>query len=542
MSSDLMEYFSCVYDDKLKIWKSATEKNKFNNNESMGQVLFERLNQRPQHKLQVDDTYNVTITNAQAVSWAISIAEYLKELGLDHKDIVGISARNSTYLLPVVLGCFFNCTPFHAVNPDLDEDTVSHCYGLTKPKLIFCDGEIYEKIRSTTKNYCSMIVTISEHIEGVSKVLDLLRPTMGEENYQPQKLVEGPSQTIAILCSSGTTGKPKAVCISTPSLISENPFLTSDLVVFIASGIDWYTGLWFLINNCLSNFTRIISKRLFDPGYFLELVRKYQLSYAFLSSRYVAMMVNHPLATKENLSSLQAIQFGGSNLSEATLKRFMTLFNENVIVSFGYGITEIGAIAFNLDKTRTKSVGKLLPNLQLRIINENGDNLSINEVGEVLINNPITWKGYYGNPEETARALDSQGWFHTGDLGYMDEQHYLYLVDRKKEILKYQGLHYWPNEIEHVVAEIPDVMDVCVVSVFDEQLGDAAAALIVKTENSLLTEDQVIEYVKKRLVLPHKQINAGVYFVAQLPYNSNNKCLRNKAKIMLQSLMVNKNQ
>lgn len=318
--------------------------------------------------------------------------------------------------------------------------------------------------------------------------------------------------------------------------------LTSDTIVYIGSGIDWYTGLWFLINNCLSSCTRIISKRLFDTTYFLELVKKYKISYAFLSSRYVAMIVSHPLATKENLSTLKGIQFGGSNLSEATLKRFMTLFSEDVIVSFGYGVTEMGAIAFSMDKSRPKSVGKLMPNLQLRIINENGENLPPNEIGEVLVYSPIKWRGYYGNPEETARSLDSQGWFHTGDLGYMDGEHFLYLVDRKKEILKYHDLHYWPNEIEHVVAELPDVMDVCVVSVFDEKQGDAAGALVVKKENSSLTTEEIVQYVKKRLVVPQKQLNAGAYFVKELPYNANNKCLRNKAKEILKNLVENKNK
>ena len=325
--------------------------------------------------------------------------------------------------------------------------------------------------------------------------------------------------------------------LTIPSII--NSFMTNDAVVFIASGIDWYTGLWFLINNCLSGCTRIITKRLFDPDYFLQLVKEYKITYSFLSSRYVAVLVSHPGATKENLKSLKAVQFAGSNLSETTLKRFANLFEDNVIISFGYGVTEFGCIAFNTDKTRAKAVGKLMPNLKLRIVSEEGKNLAINEIGEVLINSNVIWRGYYNNPTETSQALDEEGWYHTGDLGYMDSDNFLYIMERKKEILKYQGHHYWPNEIENVILELPDVKEVCVVSVFDEERGDAAGALIVTHKNSSLTAEHVIQHVKQRLIEPHKQINAGAYFVDQLPYNTNNKCIRNKAKIMLENFVKN---
>ncbi|TMW39627.1 hypothetical protein DOY81_015293 [Sarcophaga bullata] len=149
MSTNPMEYFSCNYDDKQRLWTSGYTKSHYNENDSMGQVLFECLKQNPHNILQVDDTYGISITNEQALSWSIRVALYLKELNLNHEDIVGISAKNSTYLLPVVLGCFFTGVPFHAVNPDLDKDTISSCYGLTKPKVIFCDGEYYEKIHAT---------------------------------------------------------------------------------------------------------------------------------------------------------------------------------------------------------------------------------------------------------------------------------------------------------------------------------------------------------------------------------------------------------
>lgn len=530
-------HLTCSYDKINKIWKSGTAKPNYNLEDSMGKILFDRLKKCPDNILQIDDIYNTTNTNSEILTWAIRIAQQLKQMQLKQNDIIGISAKNSTYLLPVVLGCFFNCNTFHAVNPMLDEATISHCFGITKPKIIFCDGEDYHKINMATMSYRPSIFTISEHLEEVPTILNLLLATTSEELYEPEKLIQGSNQTIAILCSSGTSGKPKAVTLSTLALLHANRLLNSETNFFSASTTDWYTGLWYLINNCLSGFTRIITKKPFDPEYFIELVRKYKISYAFLSSHYVALLVQHPLAKRENLSTLYGLQISGSPLSEAILKRFMALFNDNVSINFGYGITEIGAIAFNFDKTKAKSVGNLMPNLSLRVVDDDGKNLSANQVGEIYVYNPIHWNGYYDNPIETEAVKDSKGWFHTGDLGYMDEENFLYLVNRKKEVLKYQGNHYWPNEIENVIAELPDVMDVCVVAVFDDSRGDVAGALVVKAENSSLTEQDIIDYVKKRLIVPQKQINSGVYFIEQLPYNLNNKCLRNVAKTILQSLV-----
>lgn len=145
-----------------------------------------------------------------------------------------------------------------------------------------------------------------------------------------------------------------------------------------------------------------------------------------------------------------------------------------------------------------------------------------------------TWKGCYGNPIKTLE----NGWFHWGDLGDFDDEGFLYIADRKKDILKYQGAHYLPAEIEQILQELPEVAEVCVVGVYDERNADAAGA-VVRRKGAGLIEQQVKGYVRKNLPLEHKHVHAGVIFVSfQMPQNNNGKILEREAKVLLEERKV----
>ncbi|TMW46368.1 hypothetical protein DOY81_008552 [Sarcophaga bullata] len=556
-----MDFPKCSFDKHKRIWSTPGTEGIYNTECALGRIIYNQLNSFPNVTLQIDHTANITLKARDVLTYAVRIAQHLHEMQLKQDEIVGFAVRNTTYVLPTVVGCFFNCTPIHPVNSTLDEcksdtrlvsvnqnnptfqnyciflATLSHCFALTKPKLIFCDADIYKKVYLATKSFKPKIVTITGEVEGIVKITDFLEPTKTERFYQPKHYSMGGHQTVAILCSSGTTGKPKAVCLAGYSLIHELPYITSETVLYLPSGIDWVTGLGYTAAGCLVGCTRVITDKPFNADDFIMLMKKYKITNAFLAPRYIAALVDHPEAKKEVFASLQMVQSGGSVITEKIVRDFKALLNDYAMIIFGYGLTEFGAVAGNFDPRRITSVGQLAPNLKLRIVDEDGKNLGPNEVGEILLNHGKYWGGYYGNPIETQRMRDAQGWFHTGDLGYMDDENYLYVVDRKKEIRKYQGLHFWPKEIEEVIAEMPGVKDACVVTIFEVSKGDCSGALVVKAENSTITEQDVIDYVKKRLVDIHKQIHAGVFFVDQIPQNSNGKIVRFEGKKIFESLL-----
>ncbi|XP_065367496.1 luciferin 4-monooxygenase-like [Calliphora vicina] len=518
------------YDKHSKIWSGPKMEPLYNvEHHSVGKILYGQMRNYPNKVIQIDDVDNKNLTNREALTWAVRIAQHFKKMRLRYDDVVGIAARNTTYLMPVAVACFLNSVPFHAVSPMYDEKSLSHCFGITKPEIIFCDGSDYEKIRLATKSFRPLIYTVSEHIEGVASVLDLLQPTKTEIFYQPEKLSLGSDQTVAILCSSGTTGLPKAVTISVNKLMFDNPIITSEDVIYTNSGLDWMSGLMTMTFSCYSGCTRIISRKTFTPEYFVELSRKYKITNATLAPSHVVALTQCPSFTTENMETLKALQCGGGCITTKTLEKAQTVL-PRAFICFGYGFTEAGGVSGYFGLERGNSVGKLVPNIRLRIQDEQGNNLGPNEVGEIQVHYPHHWAGYYGNPIETQRIRDSLGWFHSGDLGYMDEDGFLYVIDRKKEICKYLSEHYWPSEIENCIRELNDVVDCCVVGIFDEYYGDLAGALVVKVKGSSLKEHDIVDHVKNRLQAKQKQLHNGVLFVDELPHNFNGKIVKREAR------------
>lgn len=304
--------------------------------------------------------------------------------------------------------------------------------------------------------------------------------------------------------------------------------MSSETVFFITSTLDWITGLWAFMFSAFIGSTRIITSKPFSAEYFVYLVKKYKINLTTLAPVHLAALVACKDATPFALSSLRNLNYGGGILSKATLQKAQELA-KNAVMNSAYAMTEVGPITIRYGINNSTSAGKPVPGNRIRIVDEAGNNLGPNETGEIYVHTGEKWNGYYGNPVATRQIQDFEGWIHTGDLGYFDEENQLYVVDRKKETLKYMGTHYWPTEIEHAIRELPQVKETCVVGVPNELLGDAAGALVVRSEGSNITEKEIIDYVAQRLPVVTKQLHSGVKFVERLPYNTNGKTVRKKA-------------
>lgn len=168
-------------------------------------------------------------------------------------------------------------------------------------------------------------------------------------------------------------------------------------------------------------------------------------------------------------------------------------------VYFNYGLSENGGPAtFNVP-IKPGAVGRLLDGTRAKIIKENGQKCGLNESGEVCIQVPYPFLGYFGDEESTKNAFDSDGWILTGDIGYFDEDEYLWLVERKKDILRYRGWHVSPSEIENLLIEQPGIEQACMVGVPDVILGqgDLPTAVVVRSENSVVSEEELANLVSR---------------------------------------------
>lgn len=204
----------------------------------------------------------------------------------------------------------------------------------------------------------------------------------------------------------------------------------------------------------------------------------------------------------------------------------------------GYGITEIGGgVSVNLTGKKC-SVGVTVPNVDVKIISEEGVSLGIGQDGEICVKSIFSFIGYYGDENETKSILDTEGWLHTGDIGHFDNDGNLYLVDRKKDILKYKGYQISPTEIEGLIGQNSGVSVVSVVGIPDEIATDLPAAVIVR-KNSNVTEEEIFDLVAKNMS-DFKKLRGGVYFVDSIPMTISGKIQKNKVKDIAIHLFKNK--
>ncbi|KAH8359499.1 hypothetical protein KR093_007033 [Drosophila rubida] len=521
------------YDARLKIWSGAKEQSYYNDELTIGQIIFRQLQSEPQRIFQISHSENTRLTRNQMLVNAAKVSVYLRQQGFNSEThVVGIVARNTTHLAALGYGCMFNGTTFHAVNPNLDVHTTSKLFDITKPRLLCCDAQDYDKMQNVARTLGTQLVTIDGSIAGVTSILDIFE-TVLPEDYKPASFENGIDRTLAILCSSGTTGTPKAVTISNSRKIFEaHSYLSLNDVQYAPSTLDWLTGLITLITAGAYGTLRLISKEPFSPAHFLTMCEQQDISWAVLAASHIAMLANFPDVNAKQLRCLRHLLFAGGHTLVATLEKMRSYLRGEGILRNAYGMTELGTCVSCNYSTHTKpsSVGRLMANVRMRVVNESGEALGPNAVGELYCHHGQHWSGYFGNALATNEMRDTEGWFHTGDLGYFDEDSYLHIVERKKDMLKFMGMMYYPHEIEEVIAQMPQVAEVCVFGIWNETQGDAAAASVVAKSGCQLDASKVLAFVAEKISVSYKHLHGGVQVVSALAKSANGKVNRQAVK------------
>lgn len=219
---------------------------------------------------------------------------------------------------------------------------------------------------------------------------------------------------------------------------------------------------------------------------------------------------------------------GGSSVSHDLYSR-MNQHLPNGTVMVGYAMTESSQISAVITNFEPNSVGKIVPGMHVKIVDENGKKLGVDEEGEICVLSNIPLWGYYRDEENTKKTIDEDGWLHSGDLGYFDKNGTLFLVGRRKELLKYRGSQVSPTEIENVILKHHGVNNVCVVGVPDDISGDLPAAVIVKNNGADVNENDITNLIKETLSDP-KQLRGGVYFIDVFPETPSGKILKRRVQ------------
>uniref|UniRef100_A0A182LZA4 AMP-dependent synthetase/ligase domain-containing protein n=1 Tax=Anopheles culicifacies TaxID=139723 RepID=A0A182LZA4_9DIPT len=471
-----------VYDTETRTWHGPTVKSVFNPEASLGQVIVEVLDRSPDRVIQQDMDTGRSLTYAEFKTRLVRFAQNLTSYGVCKGDMVTLANANSENLAPLACALLTIGVPLNPLAPGFNEDDMANMLQTTKPKLVFCDADNYEVVRKA------------------------LQRVVPKENQMPPIYV--------FECSRSDVNHAE-------DFLKE----TGQEETFIA--IYWATGFSTMLNTFFNGAIRVITRKPFNEQQFFEAIEKYRADVVFTPPAYASAVLAHPRIKTIDFSHLRLWAVGGSPVPEQLRDRIDELLAPTGGRSVnGIGTSEVGGVALDLIKRKPGFIGPLMPNVMIRIVDEDGTRLGVGEQGEVLMKACYEFGGYYGNEEASKSAIDADGFFRSGDIGYIDEEGFLCLIDRKKDIFKYRNFHVSPTDLEAIILRIDGVQNVCVVGVPDaDGATDLPAAAIVRRPGAVLDAAQVCTFVDGQ-VSDFKRLRGGVYFVEQLPKTDSGKVLR----------------
>lgn len=354
----------------------------------------------------------------------------------------------------------------------------------------------------------------------------------GEATDVPGVEINASEDIIALPYSSGTTGLPKGVMLTHRNLVSN--LLQSEALDFVSEKdtlicvlpLFHIYGLMVIMSLGLYHGCTLVTMPRFELEKFLHNLQEHRVTMAHVVPPIILAMAKHPTVDSYDLSSLHTIFSGAAPLGESLIGECTTRLGCNV--RQGYGMTETSPVTHasprNPAECKPGSIGTLAPNTECKLVDPaTGEEVtSHRREGEIWIRGPQVMKGYLNRPEATAQTLDQDGWLHTGDIGYADEDGHFFIVDRVKELIKYKGFQVAPAELEAVLLSHPQIADAAVIPKRDEEAGEVPKAFIVLKSPAEMEE--IKAFVAER-VAPHKKIR-HFEVVEQIPKSASGKILR----------------
>lgn len=441
-----------TFNPQTKIWTGDVGAYKYPLDTYLGEKLLEALDQTPDRVLQINHEEGVELTCAEAKLSSIRVAQNLQRIGIKSDDVIGFVCRNSGNIVPLLYGCVLIGAPVNPVHCLFSKERIMEVFSKTRPKLVFCDYYLFDNVKEALHEIKvnAMIFTLFKKIPVVPHVNELLVPTGAEYHFTPEKFEKRASEKlVAIVCSSETTGPPKGVCMPHTAVLQFTLQHCKTIKKFISlnfSSIYWCTGL---IGVLLAPFrageTRISSIEAFTPELCAKIIEQYRVTVVVLPPLYLISLINSPVSQTGDFSSIILFSCTGAVVSESLREKFKVAFpNKPLLIS--YGTTEIFIAAIRPGESSDGlKVGKTYTNIQVKIVDEEGNSMDLGEVGEVCAKPEFKFQGYYNSPETSQQAVDSEGFLKTGDLGYLDKDGNIYVLDRSDDSFKYK---------DHLVGEM----------------------------------------------------------------------------------------
>lgn len=395
---------------------------------------------------------------------------------------------------------------------------------LSYQKIFLCYVETDQ--RTENSDSLSVYSELGSKLKSFTSLLD-----SGNLDFQEPE-IHGDDVAV-ILYTSGTTGKPKGAMLTHKNLYSNAMDVSHDLKMTGDDRIITVLPMFhvFSLTDCLNapilSGAAILIVPKFSPKEIFRLGKKYKPTIFFGVPTMFNFLYQFPEGKPEDLESLRFCFSGGASLPVSMLRNFEEKFN--VVILEGYGLSEASPTTTcnPLDRERKPgSIGTSITHVETKVVNDFGEEVTVGEVGELIIRGPNVMKGYYKMPEETSRVI-KDGWLYTGDLAKMDEDGYFYIVDRKKDLIIVGGYNVYPREVEEVFYHHPAIVEAAVFGVPDPDRGEAVVAYVA-TKDPLITVEQLYAYCKEHLA--KYKLPSVIEIIEELPKSGTGKILRRVLK------------
>ena len=489
--------------------------------------VFEHVDRWPDKAALIDGPSGRTLTYAQLLAAARATAAGLAARGFAKGDVFAIYSPNLPEYAVAFFGVAIAGGTVTTINPLYTPAELNRQLQNAGATLLVTIPQFLDKAREAIAGTAVREVFVFGEAEAATPFAAL--PAAGSP---PAVAIDAREDVVALPYSSGTTGMPKGVMLTHYNLVANvaqtdavERLTARETMVGILPFYHIY-GMVVLMSGALRVGATVVTMPRFDFEQFLGLVQQHRVTMSYVVPPIVLALAKHPAVDKYDLSSLSDMLSGAAPLPEPVSRACAA--RTGIVVRQGYGMTETSPVTHFTPKdgvNKPTAVGPAAPSTVFRVVDvATGEDAPSGGLGEVWVRGPQVMKGYLHNPDATREMIDGDGWLHTGDIGRADEDGYLYVVDRVKELIKYKGYQVAPAELEAVVQSHPAVADAAVIPSPDTEAGEVPKAYVVIKPGAAATADEIIAHVAAR-VAPHKKVRR-VEFIDAIPKVPSGKILR----------------
>ncbi|KAL6256354.1 hypothetical protein P5V15_012471 [Pogonomyrmex californicus] len=511
---------------------------------NIGELVLDRLRNKPDFVGQVEIASGKESTYAEMKEQSIKCALWLRKNGIQKGDRIGIWTENHINTYIPVYASLYVAAIICPWDDKVSKISAQYCLSLTSPKVVFVNAESAENLVEAAKEEnLEVKVIVIGSLPGFVSLTDILQDKVTPSEIDEFRCtnVDNPYDTAMICGSSGTTGMPKGTELSYVSLYNsitpiEEVHMINEVTLTLPT-IRWHYGLTVMFELVVSNAKWIIlpDHLTKDEAKICDAIEKYGITWFGCDISFPHRLVKYNILQEHPVTCLKKLVITGGPFTKNMQEAVAKILPHTQILNC-YGLTDAGGLCVSQTITsKPGSCGFVTKGIRIKMVDEKtGEALGPNKRGELCIKSEFIIKSYYKNPEETKAAIDSDGWLHTKDIGYYDEEGEIYFISRISDFINYRSIKLSPVEVEGVLEIHPSVLHAVVVPIPHEMDVEHPMAFIQKVIGKEITEKELHDLVDKNLPWYCKLVG-GIKFMDKLPRLTTGKIDRKQLKLLAKS-------